>query len=362
MEEHLFQLGRGLVRRGYPVAALCSEIEALGPLRDALTDVGVTVHCPAERHASALGAVVRLRDVVRTIRQYPGCIVHLHYGGHTGGELLTLAARLGGARAVIRTDHNPPDPPITARERFSVRLRDRTVDRMLFVSEQVRQSHVDLLGRDARKCRVVHNGVDIDQFSPRSARNDVYAQLGLDPSTPIVGTVSRLAERFKGNAHFLEMAAEVTRTVPAARFLIVGDGPLRPELELQARTLGIAEKVIFTGRVPTLPSYLAAMHVFVMPSIREGGPITVLEAMAMARPVVSTPVGMVPDVIQDHVSGMLVPQTNITAMAAAVLELLEDHEYARRLAERGRETVASRFSLDAMVDGVAGVYREVVDP
>jgi glycosyltransferase involved in cell wall biosynthesis len=359
MEEHVLQLGRGLVRRGYPVSALCSGIQALKPLREALTDAGVNVHRPVERHGSSFGPVARLRDLVRTLRCYPGCIVHLHYSGHDGGELMTLAARLAGVRAIVRTDHNPPDPPIKARERFSVRVRDRFLDRILFVSDQVRQAHLRLLGRDARKCRVVYNGVDSEQFSPRISANGVHAHLGLDPSTPIVGTVSRLAERFKGNHYFLEMAAEVARTCPAARFLVVGDGPLRGELELQARTLGIAEKVVFAGRVAELPPFLAAMRVFVMPSVREGGPITVLEAMAMGRPVVSTPVGMVPEAIQDHVSGLLVPKANVSAISSAVLELLTDPALAQRLAERGRQLVAARFSLDAMIDGITAVYGEV---
>src|SRR3954470_5010427 len=81
MEEHLLQLGRGLVGRGFRVAALCARLEALTPLRRALIDAGIEVHCPAERQASPLGSGARLRDLVQTLRRYPGCIVHLHYGG-----------------------------------------------------------------------------------------------------------------------------------------------------------------------------------------------------------------------------------------------------------------------------------------
>ena len=123
--------------------------------------------------------------------------------------------------------------------------------------------------------------------------------------------------------------------------------------------MGIGPRVIFTGERRDIPELLAAMRVFVMPSLYEGGPYTVLEAMAMAKPVVATPVGLVPDVVHDGVTGRLVPIADSAALARAVLELLASDETARRLAERGRAAVVEHFSLDAMIDGVAAIYRDV---
>jgi glycosyltransferase involved in cell wall biosynthesis len=151
----------------------------------------------------------------------------------------------------------------------------------------------------------------------------------------------------------------VAQAHPTARFLIVGDGPLRPALEREAEELGIGDQVVFTGERQDIPRLLAAMRVFVMPSLWEGGPYTVLEAMAMAKPVVATPVGLVPDAVEDHSTGLLAPIADSAALARGVLELLGDELLAARLAQRGRERVVARFSLEAMIDGVVEVYREV---
>jgi glycosyltransferase involved in cell wall biosynthesis len=359
MEEHVRLLGRGLAGRGYTVATICSSRDEIRALREGLFEAGVTVHSLAERGGSPLGALHRLRSLTQTLRRYPGCILHLHLTGHAGGELVQLAGRLAGVRAVVRTEHLPPVLPISAGGRAMVRLRDRGLDRIICVSEQTRQDHLDRLGRDAEKCTVVPNCVDLERFSPRVRGDAVRAELGLDRATPIVGTVSRLGELRKGIHHFLEMAAVVAASRPSVRFLIVGDGPLRAALERQARELGIGPNVVFTGERRDIPALLAAMHVFVMPSLYEGGPYTVLEAMAMARPVVATPVGLVPDVVRDRESGLLVRIGDSAALARGVLDILGDRALAGRLAQRGHDVVAARFSLDAMIDGVLDVYRRV---
>jgi glycosyltransferase involved in cell wall biosynthesis len=283
----------------------------------------------------------------------------MHCTGHSAGELVMLGGRLAGARAILRTEHLPPVPPCTARDRVLVQLRDHALTRVICVSEQTRRDHLERLGRNPEKCVVVPNCVDLERFSPRVCADGVYAEFGLDPAAPIVGTVSRLGEHRKGMSYFLQMAAAVAQVYPAARFLVVGDGPLRPALEQEAEALGIAGRVIFTGEQQDVPRLLAAMRVFVMPSLWEGGPYTILEAMAMAKPVVATPVGLVPDVVEDHVTGLLAPIADGGALARGVLELLGDEGLADRLARSGREYVAAHFSLDAMIDGVVQVYRDV---
>jgi glycosyltransferase involved in cell wall biosynthesis len=359
MEEHILLLGRGLARRGYTVAAICPPRQTIHALRAGLAAVGVDVHCAPERGSAPADIMRRLRALVAILRRYPRCVLHLHLTGHAGGELVMLAGRLAGVGAVVRTEHLPPVPPIATRERLTVRLRDRWLARIICVSDQTRRHHLEQLGRDARKCTVVPNCVDLARFSPKVSAARVYREFGLDAVTPIVGTISRLGEHRKGISYFLEMAAAVAAAQPAARFLIVGDGPLRPALERQARALGLADRVLFTGWRTDVPELLAAMRIFVMPSLNEGGPYTVLEAMAMAKPVVATPVGLVPDVIDDGVSGVLVPVADSAALTRAVLSLLEDPDRARQMAERGRDVVAARFSLDAMITGVAEVYRQV---
>jgi len=361
MEAHLVQLARGLRERGVPVAAICPPREDLAPLREGLAAAGATVHTVGTRDRSPASVFRRMRSLVETLRKYPGCVLHLHYGGYGGGELVQVAAKLAGVRAVVRSEHVPPIPPITRRGRVLVRIRDRFLSRVICVSDQNRDEHVRALGRDGERFVVVHNGVDLDRFSPKVSDAAVAREFGFAPDAPIVGTVARLVERRKGIGYFVEMAARVHAVHPGARFLIVGEGGLRSELEAQARGLGLSDVLMFAGPREDIPRLLAAMTIFVMPSLWEGCQYSLLEAMAMARPVVTTPAGVAPAVVRDGVSGRLVPFEDAGALAGAVNELLLDPGQAARLGQAGRLAVAARFSTDAMVDALVGVYRGALE-
>src|SRR3954447_11247390 len=145
MEKHLVQLAAGLVQRRFRVGAICSPSDGIAPLRHQLVQAGVEVHVPADRTASGLDSPRRLRDLVRVLRAYPECILHLHFSGHSGGDILVLAAQLSSVRAIVRTDHNPPDPPTSTHARITTRLRDRFLARIICVSEQSRYLHINLL-------------------------------------------------------------------------------------------------------------------------------------------------------------------------------------------------------------------------
>jgi glycosyltransferase involved in cell wall biosynthesis len=356
MEAHLVQLAGGLRARGVEVAAICEPREDTVPMRDALRRVGAEVH---ELPGYVAGGVRgRLESLVHALKQHPGCVIHMHYGGYGGGELVQLAARLSGARAVVRTEHVPPVPPITRKGRVLVHLRDRFLDRVICVSEQNRQEHLSSLGRDARQLMVVHNGVDVSVYSPEVSGAGVAAEFGLPEGSPIVGTIARLVERRKGLNYFVEMAAQVHAARPDARFLLVGDGALRPELESQAASLGLTPEIlVFPGARTDVPRLYAALDVFAMPSLYEGCQYSLLEAMAMARPVVTTPAGIGAVAVQDQITGRLVPYQDPTALATATLDLLNDPAQAAKLAQAGRQVILDRFSLDAMVEQLVTVYR-----
>jgi glycosyltransferase involved in cell wall biosynthesis len=360
LEEHVLQLARGLRARGFPVGVICSRHDAVRPLREGLASVDVEVYALASRRASLLGALPRTLSLARILRRYAGGILHLHFTGHTGGDLVTLAARLSGVGAVVRSVHVPPLTPVGPRDRLLLRIRDRQLAKIICVSEQTRREHLAALGRDEQKCTVVHNGVDLRRFSPDVTPLDVRKEFGLDHHAPVIGTVSRLGETRKGIDHFLDAVPPIAARYPAARFLIVGDGPLRPDLERKAEALGVADKVVFTGHRDDVPALLAAMRVFASPSLFEACQYNLLEAMAMGLPVVSTPAGVAPEVVEDGVTGRLVPLADSASLARAVLELLDGPMRAAAMGQRARQVIASRFSVDAMIDGILRVYREVV--
>jgi glycosyltransferase involved in cell wall biosynthesis len=355
MEEHVLQLGRTLVRRGVRVGAICSLHDEIEPLRSALTAAGVTVHALAESGGSIGGVARRTADLVRTLSWYKGGVLHLHFTGFRGGDLVVAAARLAGIPTIVRSVHLPPVPPLGPLDKVLIRPRDALLTRVISVSEPTRQEHLKLLGRDPRKLSVVHNGIDLNRFSPKVSGEGVHTEFGLSPETPIIGTVSRLGEERKGVNYFVDMVAKVAPAWPVARFLVVGDGRLRGDLERQAADLGVADRVIFTGERKDIPRLLAAMRVFVIPSLYEACQYSLLEAMAMGKPVVATPAGVAPDVVLDHRTGLLVPLADSAAMADAVLEYRDD-ALVERLGAAAYRLMASHFSVDAMVDNIQSIY------
>jgi len=179
----------------------------------------------------------------------------------------------------------------------------------------------------------------------------------LPDDAQIVGVVARL-EHEKGHPTLLEAWPSILRRVPTARLLVVGEGSRREELEAQAIALGIAKTVVFTGRRDDIPAVTAALDVAVLPSYREAQGLTILEAMALSRPVVASAVGGIPEVIQDGRTGLLVPPHDAAALAAAVVRLLTDHAYADMLARGGHDLVHDRFCVELMVYAIEQLYDE----
>ena len=170
-----------------------------------------------------------------------------------------------------------------------------------------------------------------------------------------MGIVGRLFP-IKNHALFLESAARISVNEPAARFVIVGDGELRPALEQQARKLGVADRVVFTGWRRDLPRICADLNVLVVSSDNEGTPVSAIEAMASSCPVVATRVGGLPDLITDHVTGRLVAARDAAALASAVTDLLQRPDTAKELGLRAMEAVRERFAVTRLISDVDHLY------
>jgi glycosyltransferase involved in cell wall biosynthesis len=238
------------------------------------------------------------------------------------------------------------------------RLLSRFVTRVIAVSEAARDFLVRVKGYPADKVVVVPNGRDLSALVPGRDRESARKDLGVDPHTPIVGVVGRLEDQ-KGHRYLLDAWPAVTRDFPDARLLLVGDGSRREALEAQVKALGIASSVIFTGFRADVARMLDAIDVLALPSLYEGMPLTVIEAAAMARPVVATAVDGTPEVVEHGVTGFLVPPANPPALSGALLTLLADPDRARRLGETGRQRTLERFDLTQQVEATAAAYRSV---
>jgi len=210
-----------------------------------------------------------------------------------------------------------------------------------------------------RKVRCIPNGVDLARFSLRDPPSGLRASLGVPEHTPVVGSVGRFVA-YKGYADLLEAARLVEKAMPGVHWVLVGDGELREALEAQSRALGMEAQVHFGGWREDIPDILAACDLFVLPSLSEHFGRVLIEAMAMARPIVATGAGGVPEIVTHGETGLLVPPAQPEALAEAVLTLLEDPAQAARLGRAGRRRVETEFSLSRHVESVEALYREIL--
>ena len=228
------------------------------------------------------------------------------------------------------------------------------MDRLIAVSHAIVRK-IDEEGRVGAPVSLVYNGVDLHRYDHQEPCCTLREEYGLSPDSQIVGCVARL-EAEKGHRTLLEAWPAVLARVPEARLLVVGEGSLRDDLERQAAQLGIADRVVFAGRRDDIPAVTAALDVAVLPSYREAQGLVVLEAMALSRPIVASNVGGIPEMIEDGVSGLLVPPHDPAALADAIARLLLDHPLADTLARNGHDVVHERFSAELMVRTVEDIY------
>jgi glycosyltransferase involved in cell wall biosynthesis len=228
---------------------------------------------------------------------------------------------------------------------------------VIAVSNAVRE---DLLeqGMDPHRAIVIKNGIEIPPLDP-GLGSRVRAELGIAPDTPVIGTVGRLSPQ-KDYPTLLKAAAGIIAAVPRAIFLILGDGDLRVDLEKLAGELGIGERVRFLGYRENVMDAVAAFDIFALASLWEGLPLAVLEAMALARPVVATAVPGTVEALEDGETGFAVPLKVPSALAEKIIELVRDPEKSRKMGVSGRRRVEESFSRERMVDEHESLYRRLL--
>jgi glycosyltransferase involved in cell wall biosynthesis len=358
---HSVDLASGFRKRGYRVVVLCHRADELAPMREELMRYGVEVVIAEDWDLSPLGRIRRVLTLVSVIRRHRGCLLALMIGNYRSGGPVTLAGVLGGTCSIVRADMQPPMPPVLWRHRLSINIKDLFIDRVVVNAAQNRDAFGRDMGRQRAKIEVVHQGVDLGKFQPDEGRDRARAELGYRPDTIVVGAISRLGGDVwrKGIDQFLVAAGAVATKAPEARFLVVGDGGAKPALQRQARTLGLDRRVDWLGWRPDIPLLLAAMDVFVMPSLHEGTPTILLEAMAMGKPVVASRVGAVAEVVRDGDNGLVVEPNDPHRLAEAMSLLIGRPELRAQLGAHARETALREFSRDLMVDGYLSVFGRV---
>jgi glycosyltransferase involved in cell wall biosynthesis len=303
-------------------------------------------------------------EIFSVIRRERPDIVHTHTA--KAGALGRLAAIIAGVPVKVHTFHGHVFDgyfsPAKARAFISIeKVLGYFTDKVITVSERVKEDVIDRLKVvGAEKSAVIPLGLELDQFRGCEARKgELRKKLGLSADVLLVGIVGRLVP-IKNHKMFLEVAAKVVGLKPDidVRFLIVGDGELRVGLEEYAAKLGLKERVMFTGWAEDLPSVYSDLDIVAMTSLNEGTPVSIIEALAAGRAVVSTDVGGVGDLLTDGVNGALVKANDVEAFADKLLELMKDKTARAALGNRGREFVRQRYSKARLVKDVTELYEE----
>jgi L-malate glycosyltransferase len=340
---------------GYGVTLGC--LRAKGLLLDKLRNSAVAV---AEFHpGGGIDSPQGIYQILRLswfLRRGNFDVVHTH---DLWSNLMGVpAARLAGIRAVVssRRDLGHFDWYQGRGRAWLHRIQNLSTV-VLANAFQVRDALIAEDGFAPEKLRVIPNGVDVAKFQVPEQKEALFPAVG---NGKLIVLVGNMHSDIKGHPWLIAAAPAVVREFPSTRFVLVGDGEARPKFEEQVRELSLYENFIFLGRRDDVPQILASCDIAVLPSRAEGLPNAVLEYLAAGLPTVVSRVGGNGELVEDEVTGLLVPAENAEALSEALLRYLRNPEEARKIAQRGQEFVTHNFSFDRLVREVDELYSSLL--
>ena len=347
-----------------------------GPLRREIEALGVPVEVLPERRHSVIALplflaemVRRRRDLLALVERHRVGVIQTQGLGTLDFLVMTLRRRgrlqvwwtIQNANFLLRGEHLPGHRwllrPKRAAHRLLYRFGAGIVDGIIAVSDETAASFRRSVGNVVGRITVVCNAVDVERYPARVDREAMRRRLGLAPeehAMTMVGTFKRQ----KGHRHLIEAATQVVPRFPHVRILLVGDGELAGEVWGQVEAAGIADRVLFLGSRRDVPEILAASDSFVLPSLWEGLPVALVEAMASRLPVIATAVSGTRQVMVDGRTGWMVPPGDPDALTVAMAELLSDPAGAHAVAAAGRERVAGCFGASGQARKLARLFGE----
>jgi len=352
-ERVIADIAEGLDRKRFDASVWC--VTRGGETADELLEKGIEVHILG---ISSYRNPLNVFRLTRLLRKSKPEIVHTH------GYFASVIGRLAAKNAhipVIAAHVHSTYWEYKKRHLLIEKKLSRFTHKIICCSQAVENFVKNFEKIKDDKTIVIYNGVDEERFSPLKATTSIRAELGIDEEFSVVGTVSSLAPH-KGHEYLIQAASLVLDAFPSAKFLIVGEGPLRKKLEDQAKKLNIHPAVIFTGARKDIPEMLSLIDVFVLPSFsREGLGIAIIEAMAAEKPVVATDIGGIPEAVQGGETGLLVPPGNPDALARAIIELLQNPEKAKEMGKSGRARFKKKFTKKKMLSEIENVYHSLIN-
>jgi glycosyltransferase involved in cell wall biosynthesis len=347
-ENVLINLAGGLKKRGHQSVAV---LRKRGWLYDELMKNDIETIIIHEEGMFDFTFLIKLLALIKKKK-----ISHIH--AHE--FLMSLYGAVVGllaAKPVITTFHGKNYYWEKARRRIIMRWVSR-LSSMVAVSDDLRAFLSDKVGIRKQRVQTIYNGVDVNKYNEVAPGTDEKRLLHVQETDTIVGTVGNLYV-VKGQTYLLKAIPAVLRSRPNTVFLFAGRGDQEGALRSEAKSLGIEDNVRFLGFRSDVPRLLGIMDIFILPSLSECLPLSVLEAMVMGVPSIVTDVGGNREIIDDTQTGYIVPPANPEALAEKILFLLNDTERAKKMGEKAREAITTHFSLPAMIDKYETLYRSL---
>lgn len=348
-----------------------------GPLRTEIERLGIPVAVLPNRRFSVLALplfvldLLRIRrELVQLVRTYKITVVQTHLLRVL--DFLVLTLRYGTSAQLIfwtihnynfalRADQVPRHTWLLRPKRWAYRLLYRWAARwvagFIAVSSEVQRAILEQIGPVQNKITVICNGVDVDRYQLAVDRAAIRRELGLPPQARLIAVVGTLKPQ-KGHRYLIEAAARVLPQFPDVHIICIGDGQLRPALQAQTATLGLAQRIHFVGNRSDVPALLAANDYFVLPSLWEGLPMALIEAMASGLPIIATEVSGTKQVMVHGTTGLLVPPGDVEHLRTALLRLLSDPDHAAAMGAAARKRVQAAFSARKQAEEHRALYRQ----
>ena len=360
--DHVMTLIREL-RRDFDITVICGDIDEMH--RRELTEMDVPIeNVPFRRLLSPLADIKAFLALLAFYRAQQFDVVHTHMS--KAALIGAIAAVCARTPAVVNTAHNLgfialPQPFL--RLLFWVYdfvLLRAAMDAVITVSAKVRERILQTRLLPRARVFAVHNGMSAQKMDvPESDAAARRAEFGVSPSEILIVSVARLVW-FKGLDNLVSAMPLLLAKCPGVRIVVAGDGPLRDELARQAEDLGVGGRLELAGERRDIPAILAAADIFVLPSVSEGLPISIMEAMAAGKPVVATDVGGVAELVDQGSTGQIVPPRSAPALADALAQLALDPARRAAMGARGKLRIASEFTPEQMARRTADIYHAVL--
>jgi len=351
-QQHLLWLVQKLDKSKFEIEVVC---EPEGYLVDELRKINITIHPITISNRPSISSLIK---TYRLLNKISPMILHTH--GGTAGFYGRLSTFFNFKGVVIHTYHGIHylnfgqsllKKVYSSVDKFLLRITDCTIC--------VAQNDFDI-GLKAgiiqkEKAVVIHNGIDIDKFQHYNENMDCKIKLKTEKDSVIVGSIGRLHYQ-KGFEYLIEASKTVLKNYSNVKFVLIGDGELRGSLESLAKKNCVYNSFSFLGNQTDIPELLAQIDIFVLPSLWEGLPLVLLEAMAAKKPIIATDVNGIVEIIESEKEGILIPPKNPAAISSALIRLLNDDELCKQLAANGYAKVLHEFSLNKMIEKTESVY------